>query len=176
MKTRISALMDGELDGHEAEEALHSLRRDAELRTQWHEFHLIGAALRGEPELDVDIAAQVMLALEAEPTVLIPAVKRKVRHLRPLMALAASAAGVALVAWVALGTPPNSAGDPARGVVSPQLVATPVERIQPVAASVPGESIKLQDYLLAHHAHAPMAAVANGARYVRVVSVEREGR
>lgn len=176
MKTRISALMDGELGGHEAEEALHSLRRDAELRTQWHEFHLIGAALRGEPELDIDIAAQVMAALEAEPTVLAPAIKPKTRQLRPLMALAASAAGVAFVAWVALGTPPNSAGDPVRGGALPQQLAAPIERIQPVAVSAPNDSIKLQDYLLAHHAHAPMAAVANGARYVRVVSVEREGR
>ena len=44
MKTRISALMDGELEQHEVAETLQSLRRSDELRREWYDGQLIGAA------------------------------------------------------------------------------------------------------------------------------------
>ena len=44
MKTRISALMDGELERHEVVETLQALRRSEDLRTEWRDGHLIGAA------------------------------------------------------------------------------------------------------------------------------------
>ena len=64
MKTRISALMDGELESHERAEALRALRRSSELRGDWCDYHVVGAALRGERGLEVDVTARVMAALE----------------------------------------------------------------------------------------------------------------
>ena len=46
MKTRISALMDGELEAHEVRETLDALRRGEQLRARWRDAHLIGEALR----------------------------------------------------------------------------------------------------------------------------------
>jgi hypothetical protein len=48
MKTRISALMDGELEGHEIADTLKELRRNEEMRSEWCDCQLIGAALRDE--------------------------------------------------------------------------------------------------------------------------------
>ena len=59
MKTRISALMDGELESHERAEAFRALRRSSELRGDWCDYHVVGAALRGERGLEVDVTARV---------------------------------------------------------------------------------------------------------------------
>ena len=76
MKTRISALMDGELERHEVVETLQAMRRIEELRSEWRDGHLIGAALRGERGLDLDVTARVMSALGTEPTVMAPVSRR----------------------------------------------------------------------------------------------------
>lgn len=168
MKTRISALMDGELEGHEIAETFRALRHNPELRSEWCDCQLIGAALRGEAALGIDIAARVMAAIEQEPAVLVPAPKRTFRWQRPALALAASMAGVALVVWLALapvrdGLPEGTTGLAAgakQGPVVAQAQSTP----------------RLQEYLLAHQAYAPGGAVVGGARNIRVVAASGEGR
>jgi negative regulator of sigma E activity len=58
----------------------HEVDRDAavrcgaieELRSEWCDCHLIGAALRGERGLGIDVTARVMSALDMEPTVMAP--------------------------------------------------------------------------------------------------------
>ncbi len=163
MKTRISALMDGELEGHEIAATLKELHRSEDLRSEWCDCQLIGAALRDESELDIDVAARVMAALETEPTVIAPAHRRADAWQRPLLALAASAAGVAVVAWLALA--PGSELAPAREPVlaSAKQVAAPAQ-----AQSTP----RLQEYLVAHQAYAPGGAMIGGARNIRTVSGE----
>lgn len=168
MKTRISALMDGELDGSDAENVFNSLRRNPDASREWDEFHLIRDSLRGEHSLDTDLVARVMARLDQEPVVLAPVAQRNPEQMHPLLALAATLAGVAVVAWVALGNPNSSA--PGQ---SPVLAAAKPRLEQVKAAETVVEKEKLEDYLLAHHAHAPVAAVASGARYVRTVSMER---
>jgi sigma-E factor negative regulatory protein RseA len=167
MKTRISALMDGELEGHETAETLRALRRSEELRSQWCDCQLIGAALRGESELGIDVAARVMSALDLEPTVMAPKPRRLLEWQRPALALAASAAGVAVVAWLAL-TP---AGD---GVPT---AATGVASAKPAPVLAQSRSTpRLQEYLLAHQAYAPGGAIVGGARNIRTVAASGEGR
>lgn len=171
VKTRVSAFMDGELDDHETEQTLAAVKQDADLRREWAEFHLIGAAIRQERGLEVDIAASVMKALANEPTVLspsIPSVRHRPRPLRPLWALAASAAGVAVVAWVALWPTGGPSGDAA------QLAKVNAKGVTVANFAVSEQGGKLRDYLVAHHAHAPTATMAEGTRYVRTVSVEQE--
>lgn len=84
MKDRISALMDGELEGREAGEAMDLLARDAEARDAWRSYHLIGDALREGRSL----------AAPRRPAANSPVW----RVALPAMAVAAA---VALVSWVA---------------------------------------------------------------------------
>ena len=161
--------MDGELESHEIEETLRDLKRNGELRGEWCDCHLIGAALRGERELDIDVAAKVMSAIDMEPTVMAPGSRLRPEWRRPALALAASAAGVALVAWLALA--PGSDGVPARQTVAAKL--------GPVAAPMVANSQstpRLQEYLVAHQAYAPGGAMVGGARNIRTVAATGEGR
>jgi len=167
MKTRISALMDGELEDHEIAETLRALRRGGELRNQWCDCQLIGAALRGEQGLDIDVAARVMSALESEPTVMAPARRSSVDWQRPVLALAASAAGVAVVAWLALAP----GGDAANSGAASLARAKPTTVVAQ-AQSTP----RLQEYLVAHQAYAPAGAMVGGARNIRTVAASGEGR
>lgn len=165
MKTRISALMDGELEGHEIEATLRSLLRSETLRKQWCDCQLIGAALRGERGGNVDVVARVMSAIELEPTVMAPAPKHAIEWRRPALALAASAAGVALVAWLVLV--PVGDGVPA-GTGLADAKQGPMVTL---ARSTP----RLQEYLVAHQAYAPSGAMVGGARNIRTVAASREG-
>ena len=171
MKTRISALMDGELEQHELAETLQSLRRSEDLRKEWHDGHVIGAALRGERGLDLDVTARVMSALAAEPTVMAPASRRAPPWQRPLLALAASAAGVAVVAWLALS--PNGSGLPASlPAGAGGLAAAKAGPVVAQAESTP----RLQEYLVAHQAHAPGGVIGGAARNIRTVAASGDGR
>lgn len=167
MKTRISALMDGELEQHEVAETLQALRRNDELRTEWRDGHLIGAALRGEHGLDLDVTARVMSVLEAEPTVMAPASRRAPAWQRPLLALAASAAGVAVVAWLAL-TPEGNGLPAGTGGLA-------VAKAGPVLAQSQSTP-RLQEYLVAHQVHAPGGVIGGAARNIRTVAANGEGR
>jgi sigma-E factor negative regulatory protein RseA len=173
MKTRISALMDGELEQYEVASTLESLRSTDAVSGEWREFHLIGEALRGEGKLEFDVSTKVMSALADEPTVLAPvrsAVSRGVTWVRPALALAASAAGVAVVAWVGLGSvSPQS--DARTAVASYSSPVPPAAEVQRVVASP-----RMQEYLVAHQTHGSGAALVGGSHYVRTVSMAREGR
>lgn len=71
MKNRIreslSALCDGECDELELRRVLNHVENDAEFREQWANFHLIGAAMRGESVDTVDLSKGIMQAIEGEP-------------------------------------------------------------------------------------------------------------
>jgi sigma-E factor negative regulatory protein RseA len=175
MKTRLSALMDGELDEHECEDVFRALHRDKNLSRDWQHFHLIGDVLRGERGLETDITARVMERLAQEPTTLAPSARRTSERLRPFMALAASAAGVAVVAWVGFGNPES----PTTGQIAQVSGVSPLAVVSAPALEAAGETKKpmpserLQEYLVAHHAYAPTAAVVSSTRHVRTVSMER---
>ena len=167
MKTRISALMDGELEQHEVAETLQALRRNDDLRTEWRDGHLIGAALRGERGLDLDVTTRVMSALDMEPTVMAPAPRRTAEWQRPLLALAASAAGVAVVAWLAL-TP----GEPGQPAGAGGLVSAKAGPVVAQAQSTP----RLQEYLVAHQAYAPGGVIGGAAHNIRTVAATGDRR
>lgn len=71
MKNRIreslSALCDGECDELELRRVLNHVENDAEFREQWANFHLIGAAMRGESVNTVDLSKGILQAIEGEP-------------------------------------------------------------------------------------------------------------
>ena len=107
MKEKISALMDGELDGRTAEQLVDELRRGGDCLEAWRTYHVVGDAMRDTRLLSEGFAARVAQRLAAEPTVL--AARRAERQPRRWIALpAAIAASVAAVALVALAIPQGS--------------------------------------------------------------------
>lgn len=72
MKSKVSALMDGELDQQDASGVIESLRKDDDLQQEWETYHLIGDALRQSSRLSMDLSSSVSHKLESEPTVLSP--------------------------------------------------------------------------------------------------------
>jgi len=70
MKEKLSALIDGELEGEGLHAHLGRLRTDPELQKAWDTYHLIGDALRGQ--ISPAIADRVVARLREEPTVLAP--------------------------------------------------------------------------------------------------------
>jgi sigma-E factor negative regulatory protein RseA len=67
MRESLSALCDGECDELELRRVLNHVENDAEFREQWSNFHLIGAAMRGESVDTVDLSKGIMQAIEGEP-------------------------------------------------------------------------------------------------------------
>ncbi len=165
---KISALMDGELDGHEAQQQFVRLKQDKDLAGCWDAFHQIGDAMRGERALSRDFDQRLAARLAGEPTVLAPQRSMVKRFTTYALSAAASLSAVAVVGWVAffnnplapqteLATAPNT---PA--AVSPAPVAAQL-------ASVPSDG-KMNEYLIAHQEFSPSTAIQGLAPYIRGVS------
>lgn len=166
MKEKLSAIIDGELEG-DIRAHLNHLRSDAELRAAWDAYHLIGDALRGHgcPE----IAPRVISRLREEPTVLAPPRARSTARRIGWygMYAAASLTAVAVVAWTAF--PGWHADFP--------LAASPVA----TTAEIPAENLvvslppsDVENYLLAHQPYSHVSAMQGVAPYMRSVAEERK--
>ena len=160
---KISAFMDGEIEGGEAASQIARLKEDARLRAGWDTYHVIGDSLRGEKlGLSRDFTANFRARLAEEPTILAP------RHRGPLrtsvrrfaLPVAASVGGVALVAWLAVFNNPFAPQRETLAVKSP----TPVETKTRVANG------EVNDYLLAHQQFSSSTTLQGVASYVRTVS------
>lgn len=160
---RISALMDGELEDHEAASQVGRLKEDPDLRTAWETYHLIGDAMRGEAGYSSGLVVKISAKLAAEPTILAPRPRIQSRNVRRIaLSAAASIGGVALVIWLALFDSPfapqqNLAVNQAPPGAQTQLAATPANGA-------------VNDYLLAHQQFSPSTAMQGVASYVRTVS------
>ena len=159
MKQDISSLMDGELDGPEAEQVIRACSASEEHKDTWHVYHVIGEALRGRAPDTLARRDGVMAALAKEPTVLAPRSRRVLETTfgRIALAAAASVATLGVVSWI--GTQGGAPAAPSSAVVK----AVPGLAIQPVAASatVPAPAapaIDVQDYLNAHRQITPPEA------------------
>jgi sigma-E factor negative regulatory protein RseA len=168
---RISALMDGELDGRQAREELARLKQQDELRDSWDTYHLISDALRGDALLSANLGHRVSERLAREPTVLAPH-RSAVRKLTTYaLSAAASISAVALVGWVAISVStvniqPETARAPTLAAVLPPLPPAPQ------LANVPSEG-GMNEYLLAHQGFSPSTAIQGVAPYIRSVSVSQ---
>ena len=169
----ISALMDGELDGPQAEREIARLKSDIALREYWATYHVIGDAMRGQAVLSSDFSSSLSQRLAAEPTVLSPyrSSRQFKRSATYALSAAASLVAVAFVAWVAVG--PNAS-------VTQQATLTPA--VAPVQAGASLASVSsdghMNEYLLAHQGFSPSTAIQGLAPYIRSVSATRtpEGR
>jgi sigma-E factor negative regulatory protein RseA len=165
MKERISALMDGELEGRAAEEAIESLRVEGEALESWRMYHLISDGMRDTRLLSAGFAARVSQRLAEEPTVLAPGrLPGRTPAQRVAYAVAASAAAIGLVSWLAFGPQPE--------VPRTQMAKeTSVPTITPVTVQLTSSA---NDYLLAHQGFSPRVSLQGMVPYVRTVA-ERPG-
>lgn len=157
MKDTISALMDGELEGHAADEALELLGRDREAADAWRVYHLMSDAMHGQRRLlSRGFVERCAARLAREPAVLAPgALPGRTPLQRYALAAAASLAAIALVGWLAFAPQPQS--------------RQPVAQAQPpaVTVSLPDAA---NDYLLAHQGFSPRMSLLGIAPYVRTVA------
>jgi sigma-E factor negative regulatory protein RseA len=164
---RLSALMDGELDDHEAQSTMARLKSDVEFRSCWDEFHLVRDALNGEPVLSSGFSDRLAKRLAEEPTVLAPRrlLPRNRRAMTYAMSAAASIAAAALVLSVAgqfAADKPTVAQNvpPKAPVEQPQLVSAPYDG-------------RINELLLAHEVYSPSTALQGVAGYIRTVTPTR---
>jgi sigma-E factor negative regulatory protein RseA len=168
---KISALMDGELDGHEAHQAMLRLNDTGEAREVWATYHLIGDAMRGEAMPAFDVAQRVTAAMNNEPTVLAPRASSRVsRPFTYALSAAASISAVAVVGWMAFSTGhvTNPPVEMARAIP-----AAPVAQAVPEAQLVSSPSDgQMNEYLLAHQGVSPSTSLQGVAPYIRTISIE----
>lgn len=184
VRDQISAFADGELADQHVDATLAALRQ-AEGRADWEIYHQIGDVLRSEDmavSLSPGFAASMAARLDAEPTIVAPAVAHarneernadaasssKKRWTLPSIVGAAAVAAVAFITtpqlMVAMKSEPVI-GDAVRVVAAPE----PAEQAAVVAASVPEGVVlrdpRIDDYLLAHQRFSP--SVYSTAQYAR---------
>lgn len=181
MKSELSSLLDDELEGERQQALLSALRSDAELRSTWSEYHLIGDALRRTPQLNVDLTARVMAGLQREPAILVPqarvsAAERAARARQGAMRYVAAVAGVGVVGWLALSGPQtatqNAPQRMARVAAAVPLAEVP-HAVPTAQALQAGNASRMQAYLVAHQAYSPSNRFDGGAGYVRTVAATR---
>ncbi|GGC91067.1 sigma-E factor negative regulatory protein [Undibacterium terreum] len=94
----ISALLDGELSGHDCDAVIVSLAA-AESREAWNVYHQIGDALRSDDlavNLSADFSSRFSALLDAEPVILAPKT-RPVAEQPEMPAIGQQANGAAIV-------------------------------------------------------------------------------
>ena len=174
MKSKISALMDGELDSEDVAGTITQLKKTDGLRDEWATYHLIGDALR-QSTASIDITQRVSAELAAEPTILAP--QPPVGHKFKVFALsaAASVATVAVVGWMSLQNMDRPQENLAsnKPVLQPAVQTTSGAISIPVAGSVPAPA-HINDYLLAHREFSATPAMHGITPYIRTVAESRE--
>lgn len=170
----ISALIDGELSETEMQNVIRRLRTQKEDRCCWHDYHLIGDALRNNlpPKIDHRLCERISTALLSEPDLqVIPpspkSIRKKPNFVRPAVgfALAASVAIVGFVGFSMLAVD-DQAGAVRVASVSPAPVMPVTEQnhFQQVRGlkwteQQPAIQSKLNAYLHDHQQYAGAMAI-----------------
>jgi sigma-E factor negative regulatory protein RseA len=189
MKTKISALVDGELDSRELNTVMDALEGDDVPRETWRLYHLLSDAMRDTALRSAGFSTRFAEKLAAEPTVLAPGRLPAERGRWMALSAAASVAAVALVGWLAFAPAPDTtpgvlpgaplASAPMAARVHPASTegVRPVMRqtLEPRRGSAPLPMRVLlpeatNDYLLAHQEFSPRSSLQGMAPYVRTVS------
>ena len=135
LKEQLSAMVDGQLPGHEQELLVTRLTRDQVLAGCWHRYHLISDAIRRQlPEPTVpQLSDRIRKALRDEPSLAAPSTRTRSVWLKSFTGLAV-AASVAFIAVLAVRTAQENS--------PPELVAGSAPVTQ--TAAVPNEVIRLR--------------------------------
>lgn len=164
MKSKISAMMDGELPDAELAGLMRALREEGEAIEAWRKYHLISDALRDTQILSSGFSARFAARLEQEPAILAPsAAPRQAEHgrYRLPLALAASVAGVAMVGSIAYSLMPGDTQ------LAQAPAPAPTVQAENTVVAIPKQA---DDYLRAHQNYSPRNNLQGVAPYVRTVS------
>jgi sigma-E factor negative regulatory protein RseA len=169
LDSQLSAMFDDQLAPEECELLARRLSRDEQLKARWGRYAVIGAAIRSERgvRLNVPLAGRVSAVILAEPVLATAHGARRagVRWWQPVAA-AAVVAGVALVSVLWLRAQAPLAGAPLSAHLTAPAAAVPSAAVVPAAAAgapdsyvVPRApavramavpSIELANYVVAH--------------------------
>lgn len=160
MREQISRLMDGDLEGAEAEAAFRALKLPDGLE-HWACYHVIGDVLRRNGHPTAGFTSRFAARLDAEPTMLAPRPAQASQPSRLPLAWAAAAtlAAIAVVSSVAI-----SMLDPQPTALAKAREANAVRTAQPRSQPVS------PDYLLAHQEYSPTTLIQGVGPYLRAVS------
>lgn len=162
MKSKVSALMDGELDRQEASNIIEAINKENELQDEWETYHLIGDALRQSSRLSMSISSSVNQKLKTEPTVLFPGISststpknQKVK----VFAFSMAASVIAMVSgWVVM----HDLYEPRPIVVAEQPMQDNTMTGAPIMVSTPPlmhiyshPPVEINDYLFVHREFSP---------------------
>jgi len=183
VKSKVSALMDGELDQQDVSVIIEAIKKDNELRDEWKTYHLIGDALRQSSRLSMNIASGVSQKLKTEPTVLSPNIsrttERKQNH--KVLAFSMAASIIAMISgWVIM----HNLYKPQQIVVAEQskrdtLTASPiVVSSPPLIHNYSHPPVEMNDYLFVHREFSPGVTMNGQVTNVNNVTEyhERYGR
>ena len=203
---RLSALMDGELEGAALARACAQWREDPRARADWHAYHLIGDVLRSDDLAcdagrDAVFLQAVRARLAREPVVLAPsapavAPRPLVSRFRSWRTPTAVAAGFVAVAGALTLTRPGAPSAPAMpqsvaqvapmvpadersGAAGTALVAAAGAAAEPAPPVASGQFVRdarLDRYLAAHKQFAGSSALGVPSAYLRNATAEAPGR
>ncbi len=174
----LSSLMDGDRQAGDTEMAFAAWRQDAESRSVWHVYHLIGDVLRSDdlastPERDAAFLVSLRGRLALEPVPLAPlqadsastpSVRAGRRAAGWWVAPAAVAAGFVAVAGLLVVTRVLSP-DPADRAQLAQARTAGSARLSQAAAGEALRNAGLDRYLEAHRSLANGVVAAGGAEH-----------
>ena len=127
MTQEISSLMDGELAPEEAQRAIKACSASAAGKVDWHLYHVIGDAMRGQAPRSLALPKDVIEALQGQPTVLAPQRRRiPANFTRVALAAAASVATVGVVGWIG-----SQGGQGTSAPVAAKAGLAPVDSVRP---------------------------------------------
>lgn len=201
----LSALMDGEASELEVRRVLNAIGQDQVLGEKWTRYQITREVLKGESRgralawQQVDLAARVTQALEAESAHSAAPARRRGDGWRPLanVAVAASVAAAVVLGWQGLQPQPVTVGSPVAVVPAPSPAvasapapaasglmtvaqtrsnfrnttapASPPEIIR--YSPAPGTDDPLNEYLISHSGNAALNTASGVAPYARVVTL-----
>ena len=158
MREQISRLMDGDLDGAEADAVFRALKNTEGLEF-WACYHIIGDALRRNGAPIAGFAERFAARLDGEPTVVAPKAVFSSPHGSRLPLAWAVAATIAAVAVV---------GSVAVNMLDPQPMAIAKAREANVVRAAQSRAQLLSpDYLIAHQEYSPTTQIQGVGQYLR---------
>ena len=182
MKSKVSALMDGELDQHDVSNVIEAVRKDDNLQEEWETYHLIGDTLRQSSRLSMNISSSVSQKLKTEPTILSPNVSNIEKKLkRKIYAFSVAASVIAMIsAWLVM----QNLHEPQQIIMAEQpnhnnlTIAPSIVSSPPTIHNYPHPPIEINDYLFVHREFSPGGTMRGQITNVNSVTEyhERYGR
>ena len=164
MKSKISAMMDGELESEDVSSIITQIKKTDDLKNDWSTYHLIGDSLRRSSS-SIDIARRVSTALETEP-------KQNKFKVFALSA-AASLAAVAVVGWMGLQSMGHSPENFTNNKIALQPAPPPAIPASSTVTNPAPAPAQINEYLLAHHQFSATPAMYGVAPYLRTSAESR---